>query len=345
MATTQIKGNQIQDGTITSADVEDSLEKELTKARVTTDDSTSGFLSTKIIAGDNITVNVIGSSGSIQYLAISGSAQYLAISGSAGGGGGGGTSYFDSTTAGSIFTSGSAAFKGNEFVSSPNDKGFDVFFYVSGSATSNGTSNTKSLFGGDVVVSGTLSSVSISGSLTRLSSGDPYLVSGQGITLTTGSNGSITIARTGVLQVVENLFGTGNSGSTALPNDSSIPQSNEGVEFATLTITPKSATSKLLVQGIFYGTTNPAYTIAVALFRDSTSNAIAAHSETVPTANHYRVIPVSTIVSSSSTDPTTFKMRAGTGGGATVYINRSSSATPSLGGVGKSGIIVTEFEP
>lgn len=384
MATTQIKGSQIQDGTITSSDVEDSLEKELTKVRVTTNDSTPDFLSTKIIAGDNITVNVIGTSGSIQYLAISGSAgggggaptdaSYVVLSsngtltservltagsgisitdGGAGGnitisaiaGGSGGTSYFDSTTAGSIFTSGSAAFKGNEFVSSPNDKGFDVFFYVSGSATSNGTSNTKSLFGGDVVVSGTLSSVSISGSLTRLSSGDPYLVSGQGITLTTGSNGSITIARTGVLQVVENLFGTGNSGTTVLPNDSTIPQNNEGTEFATLTITPKSSTSKLLVQGIFYGTTNPAGTIAVALFRDSTSNAIAAHSETVPTANHYRVIPVTTIVSSSSTDPTTFKLRAGTSGGSTVYINRSSSGTPSLGGVGKSGIIVTEFEP
>lgn len=284
-----------------------------------------------LTAGSGISITDGGAGGNITISAIAG--------------GSGGTSYFDSTAAGSIFTSGSAAFKGNEFVSSPNDKGFDVFFYVSGSATRSGTSNTKSLFGGDVVVSGTLSSVSISGSLTRLSSGDPYLVSGQGITLTTGSNGSITIARTGVLQVVENLFGTGNSGTTVLPNDSTIPQNNEGVEFATLTITPKSSTSKLLVQGIFYGTTNPAGTIAVALFRDSTVDAIAAHSVTVPTSNHYKVIPVTTIVSSSSTSPTAFKLRAGTSGGSTIYINRSSGATPSLGGVGKSGIIVTEFEP
>ena len=74
MTTTQIKGSQIQDGTIKSEDVDDVLEKDFTKARTTTNDSTADFLSSKILAGDNIVINVIGSSGSAQYLAISGSA-------------------------------------------------------------------------------------------------------------------------------------------------------------------------------------------------------------------------------------------------------------------------------
>ena len=91
MTTTQIKGSQIQDGSIKSEDVDDSLEKEFTKVRVTTGDSTPDFLSTKILAGDNITLNVIGSSGSIQY---------LAISGSAGGGGDGGSGDITSVSAG-----------------------------------------------------------------------------------------------------------------------------------------------------------------------------------------------------------------------------------------------------
>jgi hypothetical protein len=90
VTTTQIKGSQIQDGSVKSEDVDDSLEKELTKARVTSGDSSPDFLSTKIIAGDNITLNVIGSSGSIQYLAISGSA----------GGGGGGSGDITSVSAG-----------------------------------------------------------------------------------------------------------------------------------------------------------------------------------------------------------------------------------------------------
>jgi hypothetical protein len=90
-----------------------------------------------LIAGPNITINS-QSNGSV------------AITGSAGGGGG--DSYFSSTTAGSIFTTGSAAFIGNEAgVDSPSDKGSDVFFYVSGST------NQKSLFGGDVVISGSIS--------------------------------------------------------------------------------------------------------------------------------------------------------------------------------------------
>lgn len=73
------------------------------------------------------------------------------------GGGGGGTSYFDSTTVGSIFTANSAAFVGTEpFIDSPRDKGTDVFFYVSGSATVDNSSTNKALFGGDVRVSGSL---------------------------------------------------------------------------------------------------------------------------------------------------------------------------------------------
>jgi hypothetical protein len=67
-----------------------------------------------------------------------------------GGGAGGGPSYFASTTPDAIFTSGSAAFKGNEFIDSPADKGADVYFYVSGSTTQ------KALFGGDVRISGSL---------------------------------------------------------------------------------------------------------------------------------------------------------------------------------------------
>lgn len=73
------------------------------------------------------------------------------------GGGGGGDSFFSSTTAGSIFTTGSAAFRGAEGIDSPTDKGADVFFYVSGSISGSGVNNKVSLFGGDVVVSGSFS--------------------------------------------------------------------------------------------------------------------------------------------------------------------------------------------
>ena len=76
--------------------------------------------------------------------------------------------YFASTTTGAIFTTGSAAFRGNESaVDAPSDKGSDIFFYVSGSASktgavASGLGTGVSLFGGDVVVSG---SVIVSGAM------------------------------------------------------------------------------------------------------------------------------------------------------------------------------------
>lgn len=68
-------------------------------------------------------------------------------------GGGGSSAYFDSTTSGAIYATGSLALRGNETgIDSPFDKGSDIFFYVSGSLDG----NNKSVFGGDVVVSGSL---------------------------------------------------------------------------------------------------------------------------------------------------------------------------------------------
>lgn len=73
MATTKLKGGQIFDGTIKSEDIDDALEKEFTKVRVTTGDLTPDFLSTKILTNGSVVTNVIGASGSAQYLAITGS--------------------------------------------------------------------------------------------------------------------------------------------------------------------------------------------------------------------------------------------------------------------------------
>lgn len=95
-----------------------------------------------LVAGTNVTIT-------------SASNGQVVISSAGGGGGGGGPSYFDSTTAGSIFTTGSAAFiGGSTSIDAPNDVGTDVFFYVSGTVGSGSFTQNLSLFGGDVVASG-----------------------------------------------------------------------------------------------------------------------------------------------------------------------------------------------
>lgn len=71
------------------------------------------------------------------------------------------------------------------------DYGTDVFFYVSGTTGLRGSTAKRSVFGGDVVVSGGLS-----GSLQQISNGLSYLMAGANITITTQSNGQIVIAST-----------------------------------------------------------------------------------------------------------------------------------------------------
>jgi len=85
-------------------------------------------------------------------------------------------------------------------VTSPDPDQFaDTNFFVSGAIGSRGgSSNGTSVFGGDLVISGTSHHLNgISGSLTALVDGTPYLRSGAGISVTTGSFGQVTIASTG----------------------------------------------------------------------------------------------------------------------------------------------------
>lgn len=77
------------------------------------------------------------------------------------------------------------------------DPGSDVFLFVSGSSTA------KTLFGGDVVISGSLTASivlasQLTGSLQNITTGVPYLVGGTNITLATSSIGQITITSTAV---------------------------------------------------------------------------------------------------------------------------------------------------
>ena len=145
-------------------------------------------------------------------------------------------SYFSSETIGSIFTTGVLAIRGNENIDSPRDKGSNVFFYVSGSIGG----NDKSLFGGDIKASGSLTvSGGISGSLTKLSDGTSYLVAGSGISISSASNGSIVFISTGgdITDVTAGtgLSGGGASGAVTLNINDSIVATISGSTFTGIT--------------------------------------------------------------------------------------------------------------
>lgn len=129
--------------------------------------------------------------------------QPVYASGGGGGGGGGvsGNQFWFSTTTSAIYTTGSVIISGGEAgIDAPTDKGIDLFFFVSGTIGSIGLSSGRVAgFGGDVVVTGSLVSLNgISGSLTRLTDGTSYLRAGSNVTITSASNGSVTIASTNI---------------------------------------------------------------------------------------------------------------------------------------------------
>lgn len=108
-------------------------------------------------------------------------------------------------------------FSGGYSATMTSDVGSDVFLFVSGSIGSKGTAGSKgmtvlggdtqisgslfvsrpSLFGGNVIITGSLGAAKMTGSLQQTDSGLSYLVAGANVTIVSGSNGQIRISSTG----------------------------------------------------------------------------------------------------------------------------------------------------
>lgn len=146
-----------------------------------------------------------------------------------------------------------------------------------------------------------------------------------------------------VVQVA--FFQTGAlGGATALiPVDDTIPQITEGTEFLTVSITPTEATSKLLVEVSMPITATAAVNVVGALFRDAAPNALAATTRYIPANAQINQITLRTMVEAGSTAATTFRVRAGAGTAATIYMNGMSNARY-FGGVFNASITVTEIK-
>lgn len=69
---TTFTGKQIRDETVTLDDIGPEAEEQFSKVKVSSGDTTTDYLSNKVVAGTNITVNTINS-GSYETLAVSGS--------------------------------------------------------------------------------------------------------------------------------------------------------------------------------------------------------------------------------------------------------------------------------
>lgn len=145
-----------------------------------------------------------------------------------------------------------------------------------------------------------------------------------------------------VVQVVNTQTGAVATGTTIIPWDDTIPQNTEGDQYMTLAITPKSTTNKLKIDVVWHGSSSATNQIQVALFQDTTANALAAISSYQTTPTGGVALQFTHYMTAGTTSSTTFKVRAGGGVAGTTSFN-GQSAVRRLGGVMASSITITEI--
>lgn len=133
-------------------------------------------------------------------------------------------------------------------------------------------------------------------------------------------------------------------GAGAIPYDDTIPQNTEGAQYMELAINPISASSKLLINVIWSGSSNAASDNTLALFKDSIANALKACQWNTNGINVSRNVPLFACENSGSTSLQTFKVRAGAGVSTTFAMNGVANASTRLyGGVSSSSIVIQEI--
>ena len=169
---------------------------------------------------------------------------------------------------------------------------------------------------------------------------------GSGVLYFTSAGVSIFYPSAGAnnfVQQVNSQTGAVATGTTTTPYDDTIPQNTEGTQFLSLAITPTSATNILVIEVSAIYSSDTARNVTTALFQDSTANALAAsiafagvQLPETPTFN-YRM-------TAGTTSATTFKVRIGPDGAATITFNGVLGARK-MGGVLSSSITITEVTP
>jgi hypothetical protein len=134
------------------------------------------------------------------------------------------------------------------------------------------------------------------------------------------------------------------SSSQAIPSDDTIPQITEGVELASITITPVNASSILNFRANWFGGGSAVNVLAtMAIFKDSDANALAAASQGHPGSANTSAFSLEYFTSASSTAQRVYHLRAGPDAGGTICTNGFVTGGARLYG-GVAGITFTVEE-
>ena len=148
---------------------------------------------------------------------------------------------------------------------------------------------------------------------------------------TTFLRGDNTFAEAGggkVVQYVEATDGTASTITTQIPFDNTIPQNTEGTEVESLTITPTSASNKLIITWSSFWSASNASGYVYALFQDSTSDALRAWfaDHWAHGSNWVGTNIMQHTMIAGTTSATTFKIRGGPSGAYNMYQNSNAGS-------------------
>lgn len=129
-----------------------------------------------------------------------------------------------------------------------------------------------------------------------------------------------------LVQVSHSGSATFSTGTTALPDDNTIPQNTEGDQYLTTSITPTSAINRLYITIAVYARHSANAYFSIALFQDSTANALAATKVPSDSSNSRLGVLFYEMIAGTGSS-TTFNVRAGGAGGATLTFNGEGGAS------------------
>jgi len=163
------------------------------------------------------------------------------------------------------------------------------------------------------------------------------------LNVTTIQDSAAAFEHARLVQVVNTQTGTLATDTTAVPDDDTIPQNDEGLQVMTLAITPTHASNKLKIDVVVYGgSAGTGDTITACLFQDSTVGSLAS-AQHVTQGSSTSSFPVvfTHFMAAGTTSSTTFKVRAGLTAG--TFSFNGANGTRGLGGVMASSITISEI--
>ena len=184
--------------------------------------------------------------------------------------------------------------------------------------------------------------------ITYDASGDPAHVAAgsSGQVLTSQGAGSVPVfaaAAAGViLQIVTETDTAVATGTTTIPNDTTIPQNTEGDEYMTATVTPTNASNRLLIQVNLQLSASGANSLIGCLFQDANANALAVGALYNSASGVSTLVAFSYEMAAGTTSSTTFKVRAGGANSQTITFNGVGGSARY--GVLTSSIVITEIQ-